>query len=114
MAPGVAIGYGAVLVDGVGPFAEVSSGFVADAPNAWAAEWMGKVVGLQTLQRLALGHPKVVLCVADCSSAVVSNRHTSPSGSPAVDKVRRWFASTAGPAHLEVDDMGGEPAAAGA
>ena len=47
-APGKAIGYGAVLVDGEGPFAEVSSRFVADAPHAWAAEGMGKVVGLQT------------------------------------------------------------------
>ena len=33
-----AAGYGAVLVDRIGPFAEVCSGFMADAPNAWAAE----------------------------------------------------------------------------
>ena len=33
-APCTAIGYGAVLVDSGGHFAEVSSGFVADAPNA--------------------------------------------------------------------------------
>ena len=33
-APSMAIGYGAVLVDREGPFAEVSSGFMADAPNA--------------------------------------------------------------------------------
>ena len=32
-APDKATGYGAVLVDRVGPFAEVSSGFMADAPN---------------------------------------------------------------------------------
>ena len=95
-APGTAIGYGAVLVDSGGPFAEVSSGFVADAPNAWAAEWMGKAMGLQALLRLAAGHPKVVLCIADRSSAVVSNMRASPSGSPAVDKIRRWFAATAG------------------
>ena len=95
MAPGAAIGYRAVLVDGVGPFAELSLGFMADAPNAWAAEWMGKVVGVQTLLSLATGHLKVVLCVADCLLAVVSNRRSSPSGSPAVDKFRRWFAAIA-------------------
>ena len=94
-APSTAIGYGAVLVDSEGPFAEVSSGFVADAPNAWAAEWMGKVLGLHTLMSLAVPRPKVVLCVANCSSAVVSNKRAGPSGSPVVDRVWRWFAKTA-------------------
>ena len=94
-APGKAAGYGAVLVDRAGPFAEVCSGFMADAPNAWAAEWLGKALGLLTLLSLAASRPKVVLCVADCSSAVMSNRRASPSGSPAVDRVRRWFAETA-------------------
>ena len=92
---GKATGYGAVLVDRIGPFAEVSSGFMADAPNAWAAEWLGKALGLLTLLSLAALRPKVVLCVADCSSAVVSNKRAGPSGSPAVDRVRRWFAETA-------------------
>ena len=64
-APSTAIGYGAVLVDREGPFAEVSSRFFADAPNDWAAEWMGKVLGLLTLLSLAAPWPKLVLCVAD-------------------------------------------------
>ena len=94
-APSTAIGYGAVLVDREGPFAEVSSGFIADAPNAWAAEWMGKALGLLTLLSLVAPRPKVVLCVAECSSAVVSNKRAGPSGSPTMDRVRRWFAETA-------------------
>ena len=93
-APGMAIGYGAVLVDREGPFVEVSSGFMADTPTAWAAEWLGKALGLLTLLSLAASRPKVVLCVADCSSAVVSNKRAGPLGSPAVDCVRRWFAET--------------------
>ena len=57
--------------------------------------WLGKALGLLTLLTLSASRPKVVLCVADCSSAIVSNKRASPSGSPAVDCVRRWFAATA-------------------
>ena len=61
-----------------------------------------------------------VLCIADCSSAIVSNRRANPSSMLVVDKVRlefaRWAAlspTSAGAAQLPELHLGGEVAGQG-
>ena len=91
------MGLGAVMVDVDGVFAELKCGFMVDKQNAWAAEWLSKMMPVHVaLDVLRLTITKV-LCVADCSSAVISNKQANPSAMPVVDKVRlalAWWAAT--------------------
>ena len=96
------MGLGAVMVDADGVFAELKCGFKIDKRNAWAAEWLSKMLPVHVaLDVLRLTVSKV-LCVADCSSAIISNRPANPSAMPVVDKVRLAFArwAAASPARI--------------
>ena len=72
--------------DANGVFAELKCGFQADEQYAWAAEWMSQVMPVHVARdELHLVASKV-LCIADCSAAIISNKRAHPSAMPAVDK----------------------------
>ena len=83
------------MVDVDGVFAELKSDFMVDRQNTWAAEWLPKMMPVHAALDVLRMTITKVLCIADCSSAVISNRRANPSAMPVVDKVRLAFAQWA-------------------
>ena len=73
-------------------------GFLVDKQNARAAEWLSKMMPVHVAMDVLRLTISKVLCVADCSSDVISNRLANPSAMPVVDKVQlaftRWAATS--------------------
>ena len=92
------MGLGAVMVDADGVVAELKCGVMTDRQNAWAAEWLSKMMPVHVARDILHLAATKVLCIADGSSAVISNRRANPSTMPVLDKFRlelaRWAATS--------------------
>ena len=59
-------------------FAQLKCGFMVDKQNAWAAEWLSKMMPVHVATDVLCLTITRVLCIADCSSAVISNKRSNP------------------------------------